>query len=105
MRDEQFSDLCVSEIMERWPTTIGVFIDYGMHCIGCPIGVFHTLSDAADEHGIPLKVLEREIAAAIGEATRAGPARARHRSARAGAGLLSAASASRPAPGPRPPRR
>jgi hybrid cluster-associated redox disulfide protein len=105
MRYEQFSDLCVSEIMERWPTTIGVFIDYGMHCIGCPIGIFHTLSDAADEHGIPVAVLEREIAAAIAEATKAGPARVRHRSAPAGAGLLPGASAVPLPPDPHLPRR
>ena len=105
MHYEQFSDLCVSEIMERWPTTIGVFIDYGMHCIGCPIGVFHTLADAAEEHGIPADVLMREIAAAIDEATTAGPARVRHRSAPVGAALLSAASAPRPEQGRRPPKR
>ncbi len=105
MRYEQFSDLCVSEIMARWPTTIGVFIDYGMHCVGCPIGVFHTLADAADEHGIPYDMLLREIAAAIAEATRAGPARARHRSAPVGAGLSPAASAVPLPPAPRLPRR
>ena len=79
MGDKEFSDLCVSEIMARWPATIGVFIDYDMHCIGCPIGVFHTLIDAAAEHAIPLLEFEREVGAAIAEATREGPARARHR--------------------------
>nr|WP_291395803.1 DUF1858 domain-containing protein [Devosia sp.] len=91
--------------MERWPTTIGVFIDFRMHCIGCPIGVFHTLADSAEEHGIPLNTLEREVALAIDESITAGPARARRRSARAGAGLLSAASAFRPPPVRRLPRR
>lgn len=105
MSDEQFSDLCVSEIMERWPTTIGVFIDYGIHCIGCPIGVFHTLVEAAEEHGIPFDVLEREVSVAIAAATTAGPERARRRSAPIGAGLLSGASAFRLPPVRRSPRR
>lgn len=105
MRYEQFSDLCVSEIMARWPPTIGVFIDYGLHCIGCPIGVFHNLVDAAEEHGVPLEVLEREIEAAIVEATEAGPARARRRSAPTGARPLPAASAARLPPALRVPRR
>lgn len=105
MRYEQFSDLCVGEIMERWPTTIGVFIDYGLHCIGCPIGAFHTLVDAAEEHGIVLDVLAREIAAAIDEATTASPAPVRRRSAPVGAGLLPAASVFRLRPGRRLPRR
>ena len=58
-------DYTVAEIMQRWPATIGVFMDYHLHCIGCPIGVFHTLQDAADEHGMPLEILRAEVEAAI----------------------------------------
>ncbi|HHY51050.1 MAG TPA: DUF1858 domain-containing protein [Alphaproteobacteria bacterium] len=105
MHGEQFSDLRVGEIMSRWPATIGIFIDYGLHCIGCPIGVFHTLIAAAREHGIPPAVLEGEVAAAVRAATTAGPGRARRRSAPAGAGHVSAASAGRLRPVRRPPRR
>lgn len=65
MRYEDFSDLHVAEIMSRWPATIGVFIDFKMHCIGCPIGQFHTLADAAEEHVLSLDLLSSEIAAAI----------------------------------------
>lgn len=49
----------------------GVFIDLHMHRIGCPIGIFHTLSEAAAEHAIPFDVLIAEIQAAIaGNGTR-----------------------------------
>jgi hybrid cluster-associated redox disulfide protein len=95
MRYEEFSDLCVGEIMQRWPTAIGVFIDLHMHCIGCPIATFHTLADAADEHGLSLEVLSGEVSAAIDEATTEGLARVRHRSARGGADPSPAASAGR----------
>lgn len=105
MKYEQFSELCVAEIMQRWPATIGVFLDFGMHCIGCPIGVFHTLADAADEHGLSLVALATEIEAAIDGETRAGPARVRRRAAAGGVGLSPAASAARPQPAPRFPRR
>ncbi|HEV2515843.1 MAG TPA: DUF1858 domain-containing protein [Devosia sp.] len=104
MRYEEFSNLCVAEIMGRWPATIGVFIDLGMHCIGCPIGVFHTLADAAEEHGIPLQVLSAEISAAIDGETKAGPVRARHRSAAGGGGPSRAASVAHLRPGPRFPK-
>lgn len=81
------SDLCVSEIMNRWPSTIGVFIDLGMHCVGCPIGTFHTLVDAATEHAIPMATVLTEVEAAIaGNRARAAPERFRRRSAAAGAG-------------------
>ena len=83
MQTERFIDLPVSEIMHRWPSTIGVFIDLGMHCIGCPIGVFYTLLEAAEEHRIGFEKLVAEVSAAIDGDARAGPVRARHRSSSA----------------------
>ena len=83
MQTERFIDLPVSEIMHRWPSTIGVFIDLKMHCIGCPIGVFHTLLEAAEEHRIGFEKLVAEVSAAIDGDARAGPVRARHRSSSA----------------------
>ena len=105
MRYEEFSDLCVGEIMQRWPMTIGVFIDLHMHCIGCPIATLHTLADAADEHGLSLDTLLAEISAAIDEATTEGPARVRRRSAPGDADPSPAAFAGRPPQDRRPPRR
>lgn len=105
MRYEDFSELCVGDIMQRWPATLGVFIDLHMHCIGCPIAKFHTLSDAADEHGLPLELLVSEISAAIDEATRAGPERVRRRSAPGGADPSPGAFADRLPPDWQPPRR
>ncbi len=43
--------LSLNEIMRIWPRTIRVFIDWHLHCIGCPIANLHRLTDAADEHG------------------------------------------------------
>lgn len=68
-------DLSVKEIMDRWPRTASAFIARHMHCVGCPIGPFHTLADAAMEHQLDaaelLEVVQREA--------RAGQAPARRR--------------------------
>lgn len=85
MRYQDFSDLCVSEIMTRWPQTIRVFLDLRMHCVGCPIGLFHTLADAADEHRLDLDQLAAAIAAAIEGDAKAGRARGRRQSTSTGA--------------------
>ena len=45
-------DLSLAEIMSGWPSTIRLFLDKRMHCVGCPIAPFHTLVDAAEEHGL-----------------------------------------------------
>jgi len=68
-----FDDMPVLQIMQRWPATIAVFIDFELNCIGCPIGPFHTVADAASEHGVSLEVLNASINAAIDRATEGGP--------------------------------
>jgi hybrid cluster-associated redox disulfide protein len=43
-------ELLVDEAMKQWPETIRVFLDYGFHCVGCPIGCFHSVAEACQEH-------------------------------------------------------
>lgn len=54
-------DMTVDEVMRRWPATIRVFLHHGMLCVGCPIATFHTISDAAREHGLDETVLRKEL--------------------------------------------
>ena len=42
----------VDDVMRRWPSTIRVFLDHRMRCIGCPIACFHTVDDACHEHQV-----------------------------------------------------
>jgi hybrid cluster-associated redox disulfide protein len=54
------TEMTVDNVMRRWPSTIRVFVDFGMHCVGCPIATFHSVGEACSEHGIdPGKFLER----------------------------------------------
>jgi len=59
-------DMSLDEIMRRWPATIRVFIRHGMLCVGCPIGVFHTVAEACDAHGVDRTGFESELLAARG---------------------------------------
>jgi len=58
-------DLSVDEIMRRWPTTIRPFLRRGMLCVGCPIGVFHTVMDACAAHGVDPDAFAAELSAAL----------------------------------------
>lgn len=58
-------DMSVDEIMRRWPATIRVMIRNRMLCIGCPIGIFHTVTDACEAHGVDQEGFERELLAAM----------------------------------------
>ena len=57
--------MTVDEIMRRWPATIRVFIRNRMLCIGCPIGIFHTVKDACEAHLLDEESFARELLAAM----------------------------------------
>jgi hybrid cluster-associated redox disulfide protein len=46
------ADLMVDDVMRRWPSTIRVFLDFRMRCVGCPIATFHSVDEACDEHSV-----------------------------------------------------
>jgi hybrid cluster-associated redox disulfide protein len=46
-----FDDI-VGEVMNTRPSTIRVFLDFRMGCVGCPIAAFHSVDDACREHGV-----------------------------------------------------
>jgi hybrid cluster-associated redox disulfide protein len=58
------SDMMVDQVMNRWPGTIRVFLDFRMGCVGCPIAAFHSVADASREH----KVDPAGFLAALGNA-------------------------------------
>jgi hybrid cluster-associated redox disulfide protein len=45
-------DMTVDQVMNRWPASIRVFMDFGMGCVGCPIATFHSVDEASHEHKI-----------------------------------------------------
>lgn len=51
------ADLMVDDVMRRWPSTIRVFLDFRMRCVGCPIATFHSVDEACDEHRIDAAAL------------------------------------------------
>lgn len=59
-------DMSMDDIMRKWPQTIAVLIRHGMLCIGCPIAIFHTVTEACEEHGVDEAAFVKELAATIG---------------------------------------
>jgi len=51
-KDLDDPDLCVADLMRRWPGTITVFLRHGMMCVGCPVGHLHTVADACLAHDL-----------------------------------------------------
>ena len=74
MPDQDFLiDMTMAEIMARWPALIPVLMKERLLCVGCPISPFHTLADAAKEHGRDPEALFQLVLDEI-RRIRAGPA-------------------------------
>jgi hybrid cluster-associated redox disulfide protein len=58
------SELTVDEVMQRWPSAIRIFLDFGMGCVGCPIATFHSVEEACQQHSIDLETFLRRLHAA-----------------------------------------
>ena len=60
-------DDLVDEVMRSHPTTIRVFLDFKMGCVGCPIACFHTIDDACAEHSVDHGAFLRALRVVAGQ--------------------------------------
>jgi hybrid cluster-associated redox disulfide protein len=56
-------DDLVDDVMNDVPETIGVFLEFRLRCVGCPIARFHTIEDACREHGVDRDVFLKALRA------------------------------------------
>lgn len=54
-------EMTVEEVLGTWPETAVVFQDYATACIGCDLGAFCTLNEAANEYQIDPLVLLQDL--------------------------------------------
>jgi len=50
-------DMTVDQVMNLWPASIRVFMNFKMSCVGCPIATFHSVDEASREHKIDAAAL------------------------------------------------
>ena len=53
--------LTISEILNRWPEFIPVFLKHKMACVGCSMADFMTLEDALDIYKINEELFIEEL--------------------------------------------
>lgn len=57
----------VSEVLDRWPETIPVFLRHKMDCVGCSMSPFETLAEAAKIYHLSLETFVQDLENAIQE--------------------------------------
>jgi hybrid cluster-associated redox disulfide protein len=55
------ADVSVDDVMTVFPATIAVFLRHRMSCVGCLMGPFHTVADAAAEYDLDPDTLLAEL--------------------------------------------
>ncbi|MCB9418317.1 MAG: DUF1858 domain-containing protein [Ardenticatenaceae bacterium] len=66
MEESQLNlEMTVEGILEEWPETAVIFQNYATACIGCDLGAFCTLAEAANEYQINPQVLLQDLQACI----------------------------------------
>jgi len=56
--------MTIAEVIRKYPKTAFFFIDYGLHCVGCPMAEPETIEEAAKLHGLDLKKFLKDLNAA-----------------------------------------
>ncbi len=59
--------MSIGEIVKKHPETLHVFVENGLHCVGCAAASFETLEEGARAHGIDAEKLTRELNEAVKE--------------------------------------
>ena len=50
-------DMGITEVVQKWPQTAQVLMDYGMGCLGCAAAHFENIEQGAMGHGIDVDAL------------------------------------------------
>ena len=60
-------DTIIGDILDIAPDTAPLFLEIGMHCLGCPASRGETLEQACAVHGVDADELIAKINAAVAE--------------------------------------
>jgi len=42
----------ISEVIKKYPTTIEIMVNYGLHCVGCGMSAYESIEEGAEVHGL-----------------------------------------------------
>lgn len=60
-------EMGIMEVVQQWPDTANIFMDFGMGCLGCAAAHFENIEQGASAHGIDVDALINALNQAVGE--------------------------------------
>ncbi|SPF45673.1 conserved hypothetical protein [Candidatus Desulfosporosinus infrequens] len=58
-------EMTVGQVLKLYPQTVQVFLELGMHCLGCPSSTMESIEGAALTHGRNVEELVAQLNKAI----------------------------------------
>ena len=58
-------DSIIAAVVRAHPETIAVFLQHGLHCVGCSMAQFDTIASGARSHGMNPEYIVKDIHARI----------------------------------------
>ena len=55
------ADMPIGEVIQKYPESVGVFLEHGLGCIGCAIAHFESIGQGAMAHGIDVEALIADL--------------------------------------------
>ncbi len=51
----------ISEVIEKYPDSIEIFLEFDMHCIGCPMASMETIENGCSAHGMSEEKIKKLV--------------------------------------------
>jgi len=58
-------EMPIGDVVRKHPETIAVFMNNGLHCIGCAVAAFESIAEGAAAHGIAIDPLIEQLNDAV----------------------------------------
>ena len=54
-------EILISKVVKEYPQTVPIFLEYGLHCIGCAFAKDETIEEALKVHQINLEKFLKDL--------------------------------------------
>jgi len=61
MKEKINKKMTFGEIIEKNPEAVGVLLEKGMHCVGCPMSQMESLEEGCLAHGLNVDEVVKEL--------------------------------------------
>jgi len=58
-------EMSITEVVQKYPQTVGIFRNFGMGCLGCAAARFENIEQGAQAHGINVEDLIQALNKAV----------------------------------------